>query len=494
MTSPEIVEDGAIDPRIDETTALLAAPSTASPTQGQAENGTINNNKDVDEDKPLPKEQIFFLCVARVVEPIAFFSIFPFINQMIRDTGVAEQDVGFYSGLIESLFSLTQMFCMIPWGRASDYFGRKPILVSSLAGVSFATAIFGFAGTIWAMILIRCFEGLFAGTIVTIRTMISENSTAKTQARAFSFFAFSGNLGIFLGPIIGGALAKPATVFPSIFGRIQFFHDFPYALPTIVTGGIGVIATITSGIFIKETLVRHPKSSSDKSKEMSTLELLRSPNVPMTLYLYAHIMVLAFSYTAIIPVFFFTPVHLGGFGFSPLRISIFMMIGGLSQSLYLLIVFPWLQARVGTAGVMRLCAHAYPFFFAFLPVCNVFLRRGMTAAFWAVAPAALVVGSGVAMSFTAIQLVLNDVSPSPAVLGTLNAVSLTLVSGIRAFSPALFSSLFATSVGSGVLDGHLIWVLMIALALGFAVVSHWTPEPDKEVKNGAENGEEEQQQ
>lgn len=106
MTSPEIMEDGAIEPRIDETTALLAATSTASPTQDQAENGTTNN-KDVDEDKPLPKEQIFFLCVARVVEPIAFFSIFPFINQMIRDTGVAEQDVGFYSGLIVGRASLT---------------------------------------------------------------------------------------------------------------------------------------------------------------------------------------------------------------------------------------------------------------------------------------------------------------------------------------------------------------------------------------------------
>lgn len=33
--------------------------------------------------------------------------------------------------------------------------------------------------------------------------MISENSTPSTQARAFSFFAFSGNLGIFLGSIIG---------------------------------------------------------------------------------------------------------------------------------------------------------------------------------------------------------------------------------------------------------------------------------------------------
>jgi hypothetical protein len=33
--------------------------------------------------------------------------------------------------------------------------------------------------------------------------MISENSTQKTQARAFSYFAFTGNLGIFLGPVIG---------------------------------------------------------------------------------------------------------------------------------------------------------------------------------------------------------------------------------------------------------------------------------------------------
>jgi hypothetical protein len=33
--------------------------------------------------------------------------------------------------------------------------------------------------------------------------MIAENSTKKTQARAFSYFAFSGNLGIFIGPLLG---------------------------------------------------------------------------------------------------------------------------------------------------------------------------------------------------------------------------------------------------------------------------------------------------
>lgn len=219
---------------------------------------------------------------------------------------------------------------------------------------------------------------------------------------------------------------------------------------------------------------------------MSTLDLLRSPNVPITLYLYGHVMLLAFAYTAIVPVFYFTPVSLGGFGFSPFQIALFMGLGGLSQALWLLIVFPWLQARIGTVGVMRLCATAYPFFFLVLPLCNVLLRYHLATIFWAIAPVSLVLGSGVSMSFTAVQLVLNDVSPSPHVLGTLNAVALTLVSGIRAFSPALFASLFAASVRSRIWGGHIIWILMVVLAAGFTLVSRCTPEKDKIDKDATE--------
>ncbi len=58
------------------------------------------------------------------------------------------------------------MLLMIPWGRAADYWGRKPVLVLSLAGVAVATSIFGLSTTIWQMILFRCFAGIFAGTIV----------------------------------------------------------------------------------------------------------------------------------------------------------------------------------------------------------------------------------------------------------------------------------------------------------------------------------------
>jgi len=51
---------------------------------------------------------------------------------------------------------------------------------------------------------------------------------------------------------LGGVLSNPAKEFPSLFGNVQFFKDFPYALPTFITGAIGATAAITSALFIKE--------------------------------------------------------------------------------------------------------------------------------------------------------------------------------------------------------------------------------------------------
>ena len=239
----------------DEATPLLAA-SSAGPTTQANEEPLVKHPSPAapeDEDKPLPMGQIALLCYARLIEPIAFFSIFPFVNQMIRDTGnLDERDVGFYSGLIESLFSLTQMSLMIQWGRLSDRVGRKPVLVFSLVGVSIAVSLFGFAKEIWQMILFRCLAGVFAGTIVTVRTMLSENSTQKTQARAFSFFSLSGNLGIFFGSFLGGVLADPASQYPKAFGHVRFFQQYPYATPTIIVGVLGLSSALVITLFLEE--------------------------------------------------------------------------------------------------------------------------------------------------------------------------------------------------------------------------------------------------
>lgn len=100
------------------------------------------------------------------------------------------------------------------------------------------------------------------------------------------------------------------------------------------------------------------------------------------------------------PVFYFTSVELGGYGFSEFQISIFIGVGGLAQAIWLILIFPRLQQRIGTGGVLRLCASVWPVWFAATPVANYLLRLKLDTAFWTFAPFLLVVGSGVAMAFS----------------------------------------------------------------------------------------------
>lgn len=115
MTKDSVVSETTTLVAISEETPLLQANSEVIRTHPELEhsNGTCPTDDDGatnsessmrEDDKPLPRAQIFLLCYCRVVEPIAFFSIFPYINQMILATGgVREEDVGFYSGLIVCL-------------------------------------------------------------------------------------------------------------------------------------------------------------------------------------------------------------------------------------------------------------------------------------------------------------------------------------------------------------------------------------------------------
>ncbi|KAG9195351.1 hypothetical protein G6011_00472 [Alternaria panax] len=455
----------------DETTPLLthvdpmpiAEPGDPSHQHGHIENGS----EDEDKNKPLPKAQIFLLCYAVSVAPIAFFSIFPYVNFMIERIGsVDKEDVGFYSGLVESLFSATQMCVMILWGKASDRYGRKPILVISLMGLAVATVLFGLSRSLWQMVLFRCLGGVFAGTVVTVRTMLSENSTKHTQARAFSLFAFATNLGIFFGPLIGGALERPADKFTSTFGKAQFWHHYPYALPNIVIAAIALSAAATTMLFVKETLHVDGDGKKAAKSTMSTWELISYPGVMRVLAVYNYVMLMAFTFTAVFPVAQYTPIDMGGLGFTPELIAACTALNGVSQAAWVLIVFPMLHKRVGTGGVLWLCASAWPVLFIVGPVYNLLLRYGQTTLFWVTGPPLVALASGVSMAFTCVQLALNDISPSHETLGTLNAVALAAQSGLRSIAPALATSIYAIGVKYRILGGQLFWLCQVILAFG----------------------------
>ncbi|KZO91658.1 MFS general substrate transporter [Calocera viscosa TUFC12733] len=431
-------------------------------------------------DHPLPKLQVFLLCWAAIVEPVAFFSIFPFINQMIFETGgVDEADVGFLSGVIESLFSLTQTVFMLLWGRAADRYGRKPVLVVSLAGVAVGSTLFGFSRTVWQMIVLRSVAGIFAGITVTVRTMLSENSTPKNQARAFSFFAFATNLGIFVGPLIGGALSKPCEQYPSIFGQLTLFVDYPYLLPCIAAGAMSGVGALLSVFFLHETRPLRDGKTHDHAVQIDPppiREILAAPGVIPVIIIFQYALLLGIAFTAVAPIFFYTAIDLGGFGYSPAQISLYLAGCGISQAIWLLIAFPPLQRRLGTGNLLRICAWAWPVAFCFFPLLNALLRNGQTTAFWIIVPISVVGASGVSMAFTGVQLALNDIAPSHLALGTLNGLALSIMSAVRAITPATFASIFAYGIKYQILAGYFCWAVLIVTALGFIVALRWLPE------------------
>ena len=79
----------------DEETPLLGGPPAKPVDQESADAN--------DDDRPLDKAQVLLLAFARLIDPISYFCIFPFVNQMLFEVGHLDQaDVGFYSGLVVS--------------------------------------------------------------------------------------------------------------------------------------------------------------------------------------------------------------------------------------------------------------------------------------------------------------------------------------------------------------------------------------------------------
>lgn len=357
------------------------------------------------------------------------------------------------------------MLVMIPWASAANRFGKKPVLVLALTASAIALSLFGLSKNLWQMILFRCLAGACAGSIVITRSMITDISTPHTEARAFSYFSSSGNMGIPLGSVLGGALAKPARQFPSVFGGLRFFVNYPYALATFVVGGFGFFAAMNTLFFIKETRDFNKDKAARVGQVSSTWDIMTRPDVGFVLLLFSNTMLLAFASSAIFTVFWFTPVHLGGYSFSPLQISLLMAINGTTQAIATLLLFPPLQKRYGTGGVLRVCFLVYPFVWVLSPIGNLLLKHDLTIIFWIVMPFNQVLNALATMAWTAMQLAINNIAPTPADTGKMNSLSLTFMSGVRAFTPALFGSIYAESVKRQILGGHFIWVLMIALTL-----------------------------
>ncbi|EKG11801.1 hypothetical protein MPH_11297 [Macrophomina phaseolina MS6] len=195
------------------------------------------------------KDQLAILTLARLSEPLTQTSLQAYMFYQLKsfDPSLPDSTISSQAGILQGAFTATQFITAILWGRVADaeWAGRKKVILIGLLGTAISALGFGFSSTFAAAVVFRCIGGALNGNVGVMRTMIAEIiKEKKFQSRAFLLLPMTFNIGVIVGPILGGLLADPVGSYPAVFGPgsplggkdgVGWMIKWPYALPNLVS-------------------------------------------------------------------------------------------------------------------------------------------------------------------------------------------------------------------------------------------------------------------
>jgi MFS transporter, DHA1 family, tetracycline resistance protein len=199
---------------------------------------------------------LFVVCV---IDILGFGILIPLVPYMADRFGAAPELITPILGA----YSLCQLVAAPFWGRLSDHYGRRPILMSSLAGACVSYVILGLADNLWWLLLSRVLAGFMAGNISAAFAYASDISAPENRARALGTVGAAIGIGFMLGPAIGGVLAGDDE------------HTANFALPAVVSAGLSLLAISLVYFMLPESHAAEHRVSHRDPQRRTALQLLR---------------------------------------------------------------------------------------------------------------------------------------------------------------------------------------------------------------------------
>jgi len=126
-------------------------------------------------------------------------------------------------------YLLTQAVSTPIVGRLADSFGRKPLLIASIAVFLAASVACGFADSMPLLIALRFFQGFGAGGIfTTVVTLAGDLYTVRERGRIQAYLASVWGVSAIVGPLLGGLIV---TNFDWAW---VFWFSVPFGIASIV--------------------------------------------------------------------------------------------------------------------------------------------------------------------------------------------------------------------------------------------------------------------
>src|SRR5689334_18851711 len=191
------------------------------------------------EPAPASRFALAFIFITMLVDTIGLGIIIPVTPKIIAElTGEGLSEAARWGGWLMFVFAAMQFFCAPVMGNLSDRFGRRPVLILSLAALSIDYAITGLAPTIYWLFAGRILSGMAGATYPTVNAYIADVSPPEKRAANFGLTGAAFGVGFIVGPAIGGIVGDA----------------FGARMPFFVAAGVAIANALFGLLVLKESL------------------------------------------------------------------------------------------------------------------------------------------------------------------------------------------------------------------------------------------------
>ena len=189
-----------------------------------------------------PRLPFVFILVTLTLDAMGIGLILPVMPDLIREVnGGALGEAAVWGGVLLTSFAVMQFLFGPTIGNLSDRFGRRPVLLVSLAVMAADYVVMALAGSIWLLLAARVVGGIAAATQATALAFIADISKPEDKSKNFGILGAAFGIGFVVGPAIGGVLAEFGT-------RAPFWAAAGLATLNLVLGWSVMPETVTDKI------------------------------------------------------------------------------------------------------------------------------------------------------------------------------------------------------------------------------------------------------
>ncbi len=301
-------------------------------------------------------KRLSVLMAVAFVDMIGLMMVVPLLPIYAKDLGAGAAIIGF----LTAAFPIAQLSASPLWGRVSDHYGRRPVLLVGLAASAVAYLIFGFATSLALLFLSRIAQGLGGGTTGVAQAYVADTMVPRERAKALGWLSAATSAGVMIGPAIGSLAYNLGPEAPGVLAAALITVNFGFAWKWLPESRVVSAGSETAPL-------ASPSSLGPPGRPVleAIWGVLRHPTTPVAhlIWIYA-IAMLAFN--ALPPVFALYLVDV--FDITAGEIGYFFMLFGAVGVVMRSTAVGWFNDRLGEVRTMQLGAVLMLFGFALLPL------------------------------------------------------------------------------------------------------------------------------